>query len=166
MLQLALTNKSVFVNLDDWMSSWLNLSLCTIIICQWFHRRRRDDFDCSIAHIPYVYAGSRGASVHRRANSKDCFRISTCARSRSFRGTLCPSICAIDETRADFVAAFVSTWKVLSSSQISRRECSAFGFRLLACMYMYIVRQYKGEREKRLIRARFKRSSALQTHFS
>jgi len=41
-------------------------------------------------------------------------------------------MCAIDETRADLEAAFVSTRKVLSSSQTLRRECFALGFRYRA----------------------------------
>lgn len=52
--------------------------------------------------------GPSAALAHRRANSKAIFRISTFAVAVSARQQFA-SVGAIDETQADFEAAFVST---------------------------------------------------------
>lgn len=69
------------------------------------------------------HAGSFGTLAYRRTNSKAIFRIS------AFAAAVSVAMClhgAIDEMRADFETAFVSTWKV-PSGQILRHECSALG---------------------------------------
>lgn len=102
----------------------------------------------------HEYAGSFGTLAYRRTNSKAIFRIS------AFAAAVSAAMCfygAIDETRADFETAFVSTWKV-PSGQILRHECSALDSIAHTCAT-------QGGKDERQSALSIRSSIAQDTHF-